>query len=288
MLLSPHAPTYYLQFQLYSNFSTTLVAYTGKQDASCSHTITMSNIPTVQLYADSSVFDIHNCFRRRWFLSRDWLISQIATAQRTTGGPIDWVQLKPESHTLLVRSALALCPKSIPVAKVKRVMFAHILEVLNEDGPMVDFYSLKPSVKAPRRRTRKPKGKTGQQQPQAEAAGEALAPATPTPPNVVQTPQEASSSLPLSIPTTPTSPPPPDAPPVEEEEIEFFLGQHTPSPPLSFIPTVKPITPAERLTALQKHHPDASVEELSEIISPSRPTQVRRSTRQPTRGSRCK
>ena len=111
----------------------------------------------------------------------DWLISQIATAQRTTEGPINWVQFKPESHTLLVQSALALCPKSIPTAKVKQVMFAHILEVLNEDGPMVNFYSTKPSVKAKRKRTRKPKGKTGQQQPQAEAAGEALAPATPTP-----------------------------------------------------------------------------------------------------------
>ena len=167
-------------------------------------------------------------------------------------------------------------------------MFAHILEVLNEDGPMVDFYSTKPSVKAKRKRTCKPKGKTGQQQPQAEATGEALAPATPTPPNVVQTPQEASSSLPLSTPTAPTSPPPPDAPPIEEEEIEFFLEQYTLPPPLSFIPPVKPITPAEQLTALQKHHPDASVEELSEVVSPSRPTQVRRSTRQPIRGSRHK
>jgi hypothetical protein len=82
-----------------------------------------------------------------------------------------------------MQSALALCPKSIPVAKVKQVMFAFILEVLNEDGPMVNFYSTKPSVKAPRKRTCKPKGKTRLQQPQAEAAGEALALVAPTPPS---------------------------------------------------------------------------------------------------------
>jgi hypothetical protein len=180
-------------------------------DTSCSLTTIMSSIPVVQLYADFSVFDIYNCFWCCWFLFRDWLITQITTAQRTTRGPIDWVQFKPESHTLLVQSALALCLKSIPAAKVKWVMFTFILEVLNEDGLEINFYFLKPSVKAPRKRTRKPKGKSGQQQPQAEAASRSLAPAAPTPPAtltqpaarpaVVQTPMAASTSPPPLYPT---------------------------------------------------------------------------------------
>ena len=255
---------------------------TFSADASCSHTTTMSNIPTVQLYADSSVFDIHNCFRHHWFLSRDWLISQIATAQRTTGGPINWVQLKPESHTLMIRSALALCPKSIPVAKVKRVMFAHILEVLNEYGPMVDFYSLKPSVKAPRRRTHKPKGKTGQQQLLAEAAGKALAHATPTPPSTVKTLPEASTSLPPPIPSAPASPPPPPVAntPVEEEEIDILLGRRTPPSPHSFTPP--PLSPRAELWALL----NSSIPDKDSTLDPDlAPLAIpRQSTRQPTRG----
>jgi hypothetical protein len=79
-------------------------------------------------------------------------------------------------------SALALYPKSISATKVKQVMFAFILEVLNKDGPEINFYSLKPGVKAPRKRTHKPKGKSGQQQLQAEAASRFLAPAAPIPP----------------------------------------------------------------------------------------------------------
>ena len=227
----------------------------------------MSHIPTVQLYADSSVFNIHNCFRHCWFLSRDWLITQIATAQRTTGGPIDWVQFKPESHTLLVQSALALCPKTIPVAKVKQVMFAHILEVLNEDGPMVDFYSLKPSVKAKKQRTHKPKEKTGLQQPLAEVAGEALAPAAPTTLIRAQTPPQASTSLPPSIPPDITSPPSLDDTSVEEEDIKLYLGVPTPTLP-SFLstppdlPTVKPIMPADRAAALQKTYPNMSNKDI--------------------------
>jgi hypothetical protein len=105
-------------------------------------------------------------------------------------------------------------------------MFAFILEVLNEDNPMVNFYSPKPSVKAPRKRTHKPKGKTGLQQLQAEAAGEALALAAPTPPTT--TLPVASSSLPPSIPPPPASPSPSDfCPPVEEAEIELIL--HSPT-----------------------------------------------------------
>jgi hypothetical protein len=157
----------------------------SQMDASCSLTTIISNILTVQLYADFLVFNIHNCFRCHWFLSRDWLITQIATAQRITEGPINWVQFKPESYTLLVQSALALCPKSIPATKVKQVIFAFILEVLNEDGPEINFYFLKPSIKALRKRTCKPKGRSGQQQPQAEAVSRSLASAAPTPPAIL-------------------------------------------------------------------------------------------------------
>jgi hypothetical protein len=145
---------------------------------------------------------------------------------------------------------------------------------------MVDFYSTKPSVKAPRKRTHKPKGKTGLQQLQAEVADEALALATPTPPSTgaqhiseaepIQTPTNASSSLPPSIPPVPTPPLPPGASsPVEKEEIEPI--------------TLYPDMPAAVLRALL-----ASAQDPDPPLDPTPPANPRHSTRQPTRGKPCK
>src|SRR5260221_4634623 len=97
----------------------------------------------MSLPTDPSVFDILALFRSCWFLSRDWLLSFIASAQRTDGGPIDWVEFTPAGHSHLVRCALKLTP-SIPAAKVKRVMFVFILKVLNGDGPRAPFFAPPP------------------------------------------------------------------------------------------------------------------------------------------------
>ena len=94
----------------------------------------------MSLHFESSDVDILNVFRDRWFLSRDFLISLVASAQRTTGGPIDWVELTPTGRAHLVHSAIVLA-HPIPVAKVEQVMFVYILEILNKDGPMTNFFA---------------------------------------------------------------------------------------------------------------------------------------------------
>ena len=85
--------------------------------------------------SEPSVFDILNIFHHHWFPSRDWLISFIASAQKTEVGNIFWVEFDPKGHTHLIHSTLALVPHDVPAAKVKQVMFVYILEVLNQDSP---------------------------------------------------------------------------------------------------------------------------------------------------------
>jgi len=94
----------------------------------------------MSLLSDPSVFDILNLFHRQWFLSRDWLVSNVASAQRTDGSSIDWVEFPPAAHTHLMQCAIKLAP-SVPAAKVKQVMFVYLLEVLNGDGPVSSFFA---------------------------------------------------------------------------------------------------------------------------------------------------
>jgi hypothetical protein len=42
-----------------------------------------------------SVFDIHNIFRRRWFLSRDHLVANVISAQKAEDGKVFWVKFTP-------------------------------------------------------------------------------------------------------------------------------------------------------------------------------------------------
>ena len=69
----------------------------------------------------------------------------------------------PQGHTHLVHSALKLVSptKALPIAKIKEVMFAFVLEVLNESTPRADFFKACKAVK-PRKRTPRRKGKGGQ------------------------------------------------------------------------------------------------------------------------------
>jgi len=110
----------------------------------------------MSLPADPSVFDILNLFRCHWFLSRDWLVSLVASAQWTNGSSIDWVEFLPVLHSHLMQCAIKLAP-SVPAAKVKRVMFVFILKVLNGNGPVPSFFAPR-RVRVPRKqRTHKPR-----------------------------------------------------------------------------------------------------------------------------------
>jgi len=142
------------------------------------HTPALMSLPS-----DPSVFDILNLFHHHWFLSRDWLVSNVASAQRTNGSSIDWVKFPPMVHTHLMRYAIKLAP-SVPAAKVKQVMFIYLLEVLNRDGPESSFFAPCRARTPYKRRTCKPR--KGGDQPVSAMAVDApppVAPSQPDPPS---------------------------------------------------------------------------------------------------------
>ena len=86
-----------------------------------------------------SVFDILNIFCCQWFLSRSHLMANAISSQKTEDGNISWVEFSPHFHSHLVKCAVALVPH--PVCKVKKVMFAFILELLNKEDHLAFFLS---------------------------------------------------------------------------------------------------------------------------------------------------
>jgi predicted RNA-binding Zn-ribbon protein involved in translation (DUF1610 family) len=92
------------------------------------------------------VFDIHNIFHRHWFLSRDHLLTNVISTQKAEDGNISWIEFTPQYHSHLVKCAVALVPH--PVAKVKKVMFVYILELLNWEGHVAFFELQKGGRKA--------------------------------------------------------------------------------------------------------------------------------------------
>ena len=86
---------------------------------------------------DLSGFDIYNIFQCCWFLSWDHLRAQALSAQKAKDGKKIWVKFSPQFHSHLVKCAVALVPH--PVLKVKKVMFAYILELLNKEAPQAFF-----------------------------------------------------------------------------------------------------------------------------------------------------
>jgi len=94
----------------------------------------------MSLSSDPSVFDILNLFCHHWFLSWDWLVSLVTTAQWANSLSINWVEFIPMAHTHLVRCAIKLAP-SVPTTKVKWVMFVFLLEVLNGGSPVLSFFA---------------------------------------------------------------------------------------------------------------------------------------------------
>ena len=120
-------------------------------------------------------------FRACWYLDKDWLVSFVVSAQRAKAdAPITWVEFVPKGHTHLVRSALKLVPvtKSLPLAKIKEVMFTFILKVLNAPGASPGFFNAR---KAAKPHTRSHKRKVGEKQPVDDMAVDALPP-DPSPP----------------------------------------------------------------------------------------------------------
>ena len=154
-----------------------------------------SSFNIMRLSSDPSVFDIVNYFRLRWFLNRDWLLTFIASAQRSESGRIEWVEFLPDGHVHLVRSAFKLVPPtpSIPAAKIKWCMFSFIIEFLNQERLYADFFAPLPPRMA-RKRARKPRD-TGPKPPAGGQAVDAMAldaedrdPTSEAPPSLQSTP----------------------------------------------------------------------------------------------------
>jgi hypothetical protein len=87
------------------------------------------------------VFDILNIFHWQWFLSINFLKTQVFSAQKAEDRKIFWVEFTPQFHAHLVKCAVALVPH--PIQKVKRVMFVYLLELLNDERHQAFFDLIK-------------------------------------------------------------------------------------------------------------------------------------------------
>ena len=206
----------------------------------------------MRLSNDPSVFDIVNLFCLRWFLNRDWLLSFVASAQHSESGRIEWVEFLPDGHIHLVRSAFKLVPPTplVPAAKIKRCMFAFIIEFLNRERLYADFFAPSPPQKA-RKRTRKPRD-TGPQPPAGGQAVDAMAldaedqaPSSGAPPSL-QPPLELVRGTPPGASTTSASA-------VVKRNSPGLAGAlmepsfvTAASPPPSYLPSLSAIQPALR------------------------------------------
>jgi len=161
-------------------------------------------------------------------------VSNVASAQWTDGSSIDWVEFPPVAHTHLVRCAIKLAP-SVPAAKVKRVMFVYLLEVLNDDGPVSSFFAPRRARTPRKRRTRKPR--EGGDQPVSAMAVDTPPPVAPSQPD-------------LPGPLSPGLVPGDGDPSSEEPAGDGFnvtFGQASSSPGVSPTPsdrTVVPVAPS--------------------------------------------
>jgi len=190
----------------------------------------------MSLPSDPSVFDILNLFHHHWFLLRDWLVSNVASAQQTDSLSINWVEFPLAAHTHLVRYAIKLAP-SVPTAKVKWVIFVYLLEVLNGDGPASSFFAPCRARTPHKRRTCKPK--EGGAQPVNAMAVDApppVAPSQPDPPG------------PLSPGLVPGNGDPSSEEPAGDG-FNMTSGQASSSPGVSLTPsdrTVVPVAPSRQ------------------------------------------
>ena len=204
----------------------------------------------MRLSNDPSVFDIVNLFRLRWFLNRDWLLSFVASAQRSESGRIEWVEFLPDGHVHLVRSAFKLVPPTplVPAAKIKRCMFAFIIEFLNRERLYANFFAPSPPRKICKR-TRKPQD-TGPQPPAEGQAVNAMAldaedkdPSLEPPPSLQPTPGLVRGT-PLGASTTSASAVIKRKPPGPPEALMEGSDLFTASPLPSLTPSPSAVRPA--------------------------------------------
>ena len=211
-----------------------------------------NTVLTMRLSNDPSVFDIVNLFHLRWFLNRDWLLSFVASTQRSESGRIEWVEFLPDGHVHLVCSAFKLVPPSpsIPAAKIKRCMFAFIIEFLNRERLYADFFAPSPPWKV-RKRTHQPRD-TGPKPPAGGQAVDAMAldaedqdPTSEAPPSLQPTLVVVQGT---SLGTSTTLAPAivkwnPSGPPGASMDPSFATAA---SPPPSHPPSISAFSPALR------------------------------------------
>ena len=93
---------------------------------------------------DLSVFDLTAILRSRWFLDRSHLASNVVSAQRGPNGDLDWVEFAPPFHTHLIKCATALLPPQLcSMKRLKGVLFAYVLEVLNSPASTLASFKRK-------------------------------------------------------------------------------------------------------------------------------------------------
>ena len=81
---------------------------------------------------DLLVFDLTAILHSWWFLDRSHLASNVISAQHGPNGNFDWVKFAPPFHTHLIKCATALLPPQLcSMKRLKGVLFAYVLEVLN-------------------------------------------------------------------------------------------------------------------------------------------------------------
>ena len=88
--------------------------------------------PPFALADDLSVFDLTAILHAWWFLDRSHLASNVVSAQCSPTGDLDWVEFTPPFHTHLIKCATALLPPQLcSMKRLKGILFAYVLEVLN-------------------------------------------------------------------------------------------------------------------------------------------------------------
>jgi rubrerythrin len=81
-------------------------------------------------------------------------MANVISAQKAEDGKISWVEFTPPYHAHLVKCTVALVPR--PLQKVKKVMFAYVLETLNGEAPKAFFDLTKgPSLAAKAQKEKK-------------------------------------------------------------------------------------------------------------------------------------